>query len=224
MYEIDDPTRYRTPDLDVDLTTVELTQDGVNRVRVTGATGHPPSGKLKIAAVYRDGWTASGMIVLVGKVAVRNAEAVGRLILDRVKRAGYELAESLIEPLGTGAVLPGIVTTDDTLAEVVLRVTVRDPRKQAVERFCREFAPLVTSGPPGVAGYASGRPSAKPAFAYWPTLIDAGLVPSHLEIREAKAWASEGPMMTSRGKTLSHFAHARSGDTWPRSIARPRWS
>ena len=36
---------------------------------------------------------------------------------------------------------------------------MRDPDRAAVERFCRELAPLVTSGPPGIAGYAAGRPS-----------------------------------------------------------------
>lgn len=189
VYEIDDPTCYRTPDIDVDLTTVELIQDGPNRVKVTGASGVPPSGKLKVAAVYRDGWMASGMIVLASRVAVRNAMSVGQLILDRVKRAGYELAETLIEPLGAGAIAPGVLSTDASLVEVVLRVTVRDPRREAVERFCREFAPLVTSGPPGIAGYASGRPECRPAFAYWPTLIDASLAPAILEIHEAKAWA-----------------------------------
>ncbi len=39
-------------------------------------------------------------------------------------------------------------------------MTVRDPDRTAVERFCRELAPLVTSGPPGIVGYASGRPIA----------------------------------------------------------------
>ena len=50
-------------------------------------------------------------------------------------------------------------------------MTVRDPERAAVERFCRELAPLVTAGPPGIAGYASGRPSPRPAFGYWPALV-----------------------------------------------------
>ena len=59
------------------------------------------------------------------------------------------------------------------------------------KRFTKEFAPLVTSGPPGIAGYASGRPSARPAFAYWPTLVDASLVPPSVEMRSAREWAKE---------------------------------
>jgi len=64
----------------------------------------------------------------------------------------------------------------------MLRVTVRDPSRDAVERFCRELAPLVTSGPPGIAGYASGRPSPRPAFGYWPTLVPREMVKEQVSI------------------------------------------
>ncbi|MGC8639623.1 MAG: acyclic terpene utilization AtuA family protein, partial [Isosphaeraceae bacterium] len=49
LYEIDDPTRYRTPDVDVDFTTVSLTEEGPDRVAVRGTTGKPPSDRLKVA-------------------------------------------------------------------------------------------------------------------------------------------------------------------------------
>lgn len=192
VYEIDDPTCYRTPDVDVDLTTVELAQVGRNQVKVSGATGRKPSGKLKIAAVYRDGWTASAMVAVVGRNADKKARTAGQLVLDRVEDSGVPLAESLIEVLGANEVAPGVVPLAAPPFEVVLRVSVRDASKASVERFCREMAPLVTSGPPGMAGYASGRPSPRPAFGYWPTLVDASLIPSRLEIRTASEWAREG--------------------------------
>ncbi len=191
VYEIDDPTRYRTPDLDVDLTSVRLAQDGPDRVRVTGAAGQAPSGNYKIAAVYRDGWMASAMVAVVGRKAEAKARAAGRIVLDRVKRAGFVPAESLVECLGAGDVAPGVVRPESPPFEVVLRVTVRDPRKAAVERFCREIAPLVTAGPPGIAGYASGRPSPRPAFGYWPTVVDRSLVPAQALMKTASEWASE---------------------------------
>jgi hypothetical protein len=192
VYEIDDPAYYRTPDVNVDLTTVSLEQSGPNSVRVTGATGRASSGKLKIAAVYRDGWTASAMVAVVGRNAVAKARAAGSLVLDRVRAAGVTIADSLVEVLGANDVAPGVVTLESSPFEVVLRVSVRDSSKSAVERFCREMAPLVTSGPPGMAGYASGRPSPRPAFGYWPTLVDAALVPPSLKTRTAREWAEEG--------------------------------
>ena len=190
IYEIDDPARYRTPDVDVDLTSVALVQEGPDRVDVLGAKGNVPSDRLKVAAVYRDGWAASGMVAVVGRDAEAKARAAGRIVLERVRRAGFDLAETLVECLGAGDVVPGVAVAVPRPAptEVVLRLSVRDPRRAAVERFCRELAPLVTSGPPGIAGYAAGRPSARPAFGYWPTLVPRGLVPGRIEVRPAADW------------------------------------
>ena len=194
VYEIDDPTCYRTPDVDVDLTSLALEQVGTNRVAVRLARGVAPSDRLKVAAVYRDGWAASGMLAVAGRGAERKARAAGTVILERVRRAGFELADSLVEVLGAGGVVPGLLCPETAPMEVVLRVTVRDPRRAAVERFCRELAPLVTSGPPGIAGYATGRPTPRPAFGYWPTLVPRGLVEDRVTVttRTGSEWASAG--------------------------------
>ncbi|WP_406700761.1 acyclic terpene utilization AtuA family protein [Singulisphaera sp. Ch08] len=188
VYEIDDPACYRTPDVDVDLTSISLTEVGPNRVALQGATGRPPSDRLKVAAVYRDGWTASGLLAVVGRGAEAKAHASGWIVLERVRRAGFELADSLVECLGAGSVVPGVLGVESPPFEVMLRVSVRDPNRKAVERFCREFAPLVTSGPSGIAGYASGRPSARPAFGYWPTLVPRHLVEARTEVGPVSDW------------------------------------
>ena len=191
LYEIDDPARYRTPDVDVDFTTVSITGQGGNRVAVTGATGHPRSDRLKLVAVYRDGWTASGMLAVVGRDAEAKARRAGAIVLDRVRRAGVTLADSLVECLGAGDVAPGVIRPAAPPFEVVLRVTVRDPDRAAVDRFCRELAPLITSGPPGLAGYAAGRPSPRPAFGYWPALVPRSLAEdrTHVDVRTAAEWS-----------------------------------
>jgi hypothetical protein len=190
VYEIDDPACYRTPDVNVDLTTVGLSQAGPDRVAVTGASGRPPSGLLKVSAVYRDGWMASGMLAVVGRDAEAKARASGRIVLERVRRAGFELADHLIECIGAGDVAGGVLRPSSPPFEVMLRITARDPRREAVERFCRELAPLITAGPPGLAGYATGRPAAREAFGYWPTLVPKELVAANVEVRPASLWAS----------------------------------
>ena len=138
-----------------------------------------------------------------GATPNRKARAAGQLVLDRVRRAGFTLAESLVECLGAGDVVGGVVRPTTGPFEVVLRVSVRDPRREAVERFCRELAPLVTAGPPGIAGYATGRPSARPAFGFWPALVPRSLVEPKVEIRPAHAWATgkRRPVMTQEEPT-----------------------
>ena len=152
----------------------------------------PPSDRLKLVAVYRDGWTASGMLAVVGRDAEAKARAAGAIVLERVRRAGVQLADSLVECLGAGDVAPGVIRPATPPFEVVLRVTVRDPDRAAVERFCRELAPLITSGPPGLAGYAAGRPSPRPAFGYWPALVPRSLAEdrTRVDVRTAAEWAT----------------------------------
>jgi hypothetical protein len=132
------------------------------------------------------------MVAVVGRNAEAKARDSGRIILERVRRGGFELAESLVECIGAGDVTAGLPRPATELFEVMLRVTVRDRRREAVERFCREIAPLVTSGPSGIAGYAAGRPAARPAFAYWPTLIPRDLVSASVNVRTASEWAGAG--------------------------------
>ena len=55
-------------------------------------------------------------------------------------------------------------------------------RRQAVERFAKEFAPLVTSGPSGVTGYTTGRPAVREVFAYWPALVKKSAVTPRVEV------------------------------------------
>ena len=114
----------------------------------------------------------------LGRDAEAKARAAGQIILERVRRAGYRLADTLVECFGAGDVASGVVRPASPPFEVVLRVTVRDPERAAVERFCRELAPLVTAGPPGIVGYAAGRPTPRPAFGYWPALVPRDLAES----------------------------------------------
>lgn len=59
---------------------------------------------------------------------------------------------------------------------------MRDASKEKVERFAKEFAPLVTSGPPGVTGYTTGRPAVREVFAYWPALVEKSAVQAKVEV------------------------------------------
>jgi hypothetical protein len=188
VYEIGDPAHYLTPDVDVDFTTIEVEQLSKDRVSVRNAAGRPATDTYKVSLAYHDGYTASGQLLIYGRDCITKARACGEMILKRLENAGYVLRQTNIETLGAGDGIPGLHAPPFDLREVMLRVSVEDPRKEAVERFTKEFAPLITSGPPGIAGYASGRPTVRPVFAYWPTLVPKSLVKPKVEIRAAKDW------------------------------------
>ena len=189
IYEIGDPQHYLTPDVDVDFSNVKLVQAGIDRVDVLGSAGGPPPPTYKVSMAYRDGYMAAGTLVVYGPGATERARRCGEMLLQRVRRAGYQLARTNIECLGSGQVVPGVWPSADA-PEVVLRVTVHDPSREAVERFAREFAPLVTSGPPGVTGYTGPRAKPWPVLAYWPTTLPRDQVQPIVEIKSAGDWAS----------------------------------
>ncbi len=181
LYEVGDPAAYLTPDVVADFTSVTIKQAGRDEVRITGSRGRQATDSYKVSAAYRDGFTASGTLVIFGPDAPSKARRCGEMIRERLRRAGCVPEHFNVECLGGGDCVPGVVAATVPPPEVVLRVTVRDSRKDVVQRFSKELAPLVTSGPPGVTGYTTGRPSAREVFAYWPALVAKTAVAAHVE-------------------------------------------
>ncbi len=171
LYEIEDPGNYLSPDVNVSFLSLELEETGKNRVRISGAKGMPPPETLKVSATYRDGFKAEGLLTIVGDEAELKAKLCGEILLERIRRAGYALEQSRIECLGSGDATLGAMGFKHDLEECVLRVCVKDHRRNAVERFTKEVASLVASGPQGVTGYTTGRPRVRPAFGFWPCLV-----------------------------------------------------
>ena len=178
LYEVGDPRRYLTPDVVADFTSISVEKADRRTMRVRGAKGVAATDTYKVSIAYRDGYMASGTLVIAGPDAVAKARLSGESLL---KRIGLPFDRTNIECLGAGACAPGILAATEP-PEVVLRVTVHDRCKESVERFAKEFAPLVTSGPPGVTGYTTGRPAVREVFAYWPALIDKSVVQARVEI------------------------------------------
>ncbi len=182
MYEVGDPSAYLSPDVTADFTTPALKEVGPDAVRVSGARGKPATDSYKVSAAYRDGFTASGTLVIAGPAAASKARRCGEIILERLARAGVRPEHSHIECLGAGETLGGAPGARPEPPEAVLRVAVRDARRTVVERFSKELAPLVTSGPPGVTGYTTGRPVVREVFAYWPALVPKSAVTPEVRV------------------------------------------
>jgi len=184
LYEMGDPKSYITPDVTADFTSIRLAADGENRVRVSGIRGGPNTPFLKISASYLDGWKAAGQVTVTAPRALEKARLAAEIVWKRLARAGvtFASADRREEYLGVSACLPGIAVPPDDPAEVVLRLAVRDRDRARVERFGKEIAPLVTAGPPGVTGFAGGRPKPQEVVAYWPALLAREEIEPRLEV------------------------------------------
>lgn len=188
VYEIGDPQHYLTPDVDVDFTTVQVEDLGGDRVAVRGATGRVAPDAYKATLVYRDGYMASAQLLVHGADCVAKAKACAQIVFGRVEAAGHQLQGTNVELLGMGDGVPGI---DQSCSppEVVLRVAARSDDEAAADCFTRQIAPLITSGPAGLAGYAQGRPRVQKVMAHWPTLVAKELIQPVCVVRAAGEWA-----------------------------------
>ena len=173
VYEMGDPRTYITPDCIADFTTIRLEQAGKDRVAVSGIEGRPRTDQLKVSIAYFYGYKAVGTLVYAWPEAYEKAKAADRVLRGRLEGLGLEFEQILTEFVGVDAThgrLAGPPSPD--LAEVELRIGVRAREKGPVERFTREIAPLVLTGPPSVTGFAGGRPRVEEIVAYWPALVD----------------------------------------------------
>ena len=173
VYEMGDPRSYITPDGIADFTTISLRPAGKDRVRVTGIRGAPRTGMLKVSIAYFYGYKAVGTLVYAWPDAYAKAREADRVLRARLADLGLEFEQILTEFVGANATHGRLAGPPDPDApEVQLRIGVRAREKAPVERFTRELAPLVLTGPPSVTGFAGGRPQVEEIVAYWPALVD----------------------------------------------------
>jgi hypothetical protein len=171
VYEIGDPKDYITPDCIADFTSIHLEEVGENRVRVFDVKGLPATPFYKVSMSYSDGYSAFGSLTYSWPDALDKAKAADEILRTRLSDLGLKFDEIRTEFQGYNACHGPIAKKFDELNEVVLRIGVRSQDRKAIERFGMEIAPLILTGPPGVTGFAGGRPKPSDVVAYWPALI-----------------------------------------------------
>ncbi len=173
-YEMGDPNNYITPDVIADFTSFDLVQDGENRVKIAGVKGSPATPTYKVSMSYSDGWKSVGQLTICGPDALAKAQLCADIVWKRLEFDGFSYSEEerLMEFVGAGVCHAGLLEEGAAEpSEVVLRLGVKGPDKKKVGRFGSELVPLVTSGPPGVTGFAGGRPKPSEIVGYWPALL-----------------------------------------------------
>lgn len=191
LYELGEPTRYLTPDVVADFTSVQLSQEGPNRVRVAGVVGTAPTDSFKVSISTQDGWKTTAQLTVGGPDAAEKALLTADILFARVAEDGVSFPEEdrRVEVIGTNVLYDGMLGEAPAFqpSEVVLRVSVRSEHKAAVNRFGAELASLLTSGPPGLTGFAGGRPRASEIIGFWPALIDKTQARGAVSVNEVKA-------------------------------------
>nr|WP_216364774.1 acyclic terpene utilization AtuA family protein [Rhodanobacter glycinis] len=186
LYEIGDPGAYLLPDVACDFREVKIEQVDAEHVHVNGARGLPPPDTYKVSATAMDGYRCAGSMVIIGIDAAAKARRTGEAILARTRAILKQLGladyrRSHVEVLGAESMYGPHARTEGS-REVMLRVVVDHPDRQALGIFAREIAPSATSWAPGTTSPGGGRPASTPLIRQFSFTLPKGALSIQVEI------------------------------------------
>lgn len=190
LYEIGDPRAYVLPDVICDFSQVKLQQQGKHAVRLHGAKGLPPTDQYKVSATYPDGFRCTASCLLAGIDAVAKTERVSQALINKTselfsQRGWAPYTDVNIELLGSEATYGAHARRADC-REVVMKLAVRHPNKQALVLFAREIAQAATGMAPGLTGIVGGRPTVYPLIRLFSFLVDKSLCSVAIEYQDQR--------------------------------------
>lgn len=165
LYEITG-ARYANPDATARFDTIALSDDGADRVRISGVRGEPPPPTLKVSLNSIGGYRNSATFVLTGLDIDAKAALVRRQLESALSVRPAELDWTLARTDHPDA------DTEQT-ASALLTCTVRDPDAEKVgRRFSSAAVELALSSYPGF------HTTAPPSDAVVYGVFTAGYVPA----------------------------------------------
>ncbi|MFD9503086.1 acyclic terpene utilization AtuA family protein [Streptomyces sp. NPDC060035] len=238
--------RYAGPDVTARLDTVRLTEDGPDRVRISGVRGEDPPPTLKVGLNRLGGWRNEVVFVLTGLDIEAKAQLVQDQFADALARGGRRPAEVRWELARTDR---ADAASEET-ASALLRLVVRDQDAEAVGRAVSGAAVELALG--SYPGFHVTAPPGKgaPYGVFEAMYVPAGevrheavlpdgereTVPPAPRCRELEAVEEPElpeplPPGPTRSAPLGRIAGARSGDkggdanvgVWVRSDDAWRW-
>jgi hypothetical protein len=174
VYEMGAPA-YIAPDCVARFDSITLTQDGPDRVRVTGARGAPAPEKLKVSVSFEDGFRAFGRLMVAGPEALAKARKVAEVFWECA--GGKSLyADAREQFVGWDSCHAPLAKEEP--GEVLVQFAVRDADERKINtRFGPQLVPRVLGTVPGITYLADqGRPRASDVVGYWPALISRSCV------------------------------------------------
>lgn len=186
LYELGDPANYLSPDCVADFTTINIRQDGENRVAISGIKGREPTPTYKVSISYANGYKVLSTLCISGPGAIDKANLLYQMVFERLSMQGVDIPEQerFLELFGTNVLYKGLVPQNDQPHEIMMRIGAKGFDSKALSLLAAEIAPLITSGPPGITGFAGGRARPSEVIGYWPALIDRNNVHTHVTVEE----------------------------------------
>ncbi|MGW4101566.1 acyclic terpene utilization AtuA family protein [Mycobacterium sp. NPDC004974] len=242
LYEITG-ARYANPDVTLRVDSLQLSQDGDNRVRISGVTGEAPPPTLKVSCNSIGGFRNAATFVLTGL----DIEAKAQLVRSQLE-AGLKVRPAELDWTLARTDHPDADTEE--AASALLHCVVRDPdpnivgrqfSSAGVELALASYPGFTTTAPPGdgqiygvfVPGYVDA--AEVPHIAVHADGTRIGIAPASETLDLASvpdpALPEALPTGTTRRAALGTIAGARSGDkggsanvgVWVRTDEAWRW-
>ncbi|MFS2036864.1 acyclic terpene utilization AtuA family protein [Polaromonas sp. CT11-55] len=191
LYEVHDPTRYMSPDVVLDMSALKLEDLGEDRVRMTGARGHPRPAQLKLVGGFREGYKAEvtwgfswpdAWDKTQAAVAMVKAQLADRRMAHDelfIEYPGLNSAHGPLAPLPASGALA-------ELNEVWVRLVVRTQDKAVADGFGRLFPWMALSGPAYTCGF-HGLNNSSELLGIWPALLDRQAVEAAVRVEVLSA-------------------------------------
>ncbi len=176
LYEIG-PPGYLGPDVTARFDTMQLSQEGPDRVRISGTRGERPPGHLKVSMNAWGGYRSDIVLALTGL----DIEAKAELL----EAAFWEAAP--ITPDAFASVTTTVVRTDhddpssNEAATAQWRLTVKDSDERKTKAIAVGINDMALATIPGFYGL-SGAGIGKPFGVHTSGLVSADLVPQHVAV------------------------------------------
>ena len=242
LYEIGG-ARYANPDVTLRVDTIELSDDGPDRVRISGVKGEPPPPTLKVSLNSIGGFRNEMALVLTGLDIEAKAELVRRQLETSLTVKPAEIQWSLARTDHADA-------DTEEAASALLRCVVRDPdpatvgrqfSSAAVELALASYPGFTSTSPPGdgqvygvfTPGYVEATEVPHVAVHADGTRVDIAPAAQTIMLAPVPPFALPEPLPfgETRRVPLGVIAGARSGDKggsanvglWVRAEDHWRW-
>ena len=183
IYEIHDPTAYITPDCVLDITGISLTQEGNNRVGISGAKARPRTHTYKVNVGYADGYIGEGEVSYGGIDAVARAKWAAEIVKERLKLQGFTYDDFRVDLIGMSSLHDQVEIRPEPY-EVRLRLAGRTRQRKAAHAIGFEVRAMHMHGPGGAGGACE--PRVRDVLAVKSVLLPRNLVNSQVVVEGAQ--------------------------------------
>jgi hypothetical protein len=178
LYEIGGP-RYLGPDVTTRFDTIELEQQGPDRVRMHGIQGEPPPATLKVCINRPGGFRNDMSVCLTGLDIEAKAKLVEEAFWAACPYAPGDFEKVTTRIMRTDK--PDPETNEQAVA--ILKISAKDPDEKKVGRaFSNAVIELALASIPGFFGVGGGPGSGRPFGVYEPACIPAEAVPQEVVV------------------------------------------